>query len=390
MSDLTVEGTAAGADEARAGAAPRDLLYLALEGQRPLGGGARLSLHGVDEVRLGRGKALSARREGATLSVTVPDDRASTKHARLARGAGAWRLVDEGSRNGTYVGDARHVDGELPRDAPFSIGSAVFFVSRGAVRSDEIALGATLAGRREGLASLVPAVAEDLGRLAAIAASDLPVLLLGESGTGKEVLARATHALSKRAAGPFVAVNCGALTTSLLEAQLFGHVKGAFSGAVRDEPGYFRAASGGTLFLDEIGELPEGSQAVLLRALEAREVVPVGATRPVPVDARIVSATLRDVERVREDLRMRLSGYVHRLAPLRERRGDLGLLVAELLPRLAPAVAARARFSPEAARAIAGHAWRLNVRELAQALASALVLAGEAGVVRLADLPAGL
>ncbi|MBK6461427.1 MAG: sigma 54-interacting transcriptional regulator [Myxococcales bacterium] len=393
MGGHTVEGTAVGSGEGSQGAASADLLTLAFEGQRPLAGGARMSLAGVREVHLGRGAAFEARRTGDVLAISLPDDRVSGRHARLLRGSGAasdWTLADDGSRNGTFVGDARHIQGPLAHDQPFSLGSCLFFLSRGALSTHETTLGATLAGRSQGLASLVPPVAEDLGRLAKIAASELPVLLLGESGTGKEVLARATHALSARARGPFVAVNSGALTQSLLEAQLFGHVKGAFSGAVRDEPGYFRAASGGSLFLDEIGELALGSQAVLLRALETREVVPVGSTRPVSVDVRVIAATLRPVESLREDLHMRLAGYSHRLAPLRERMGDLGLLIAELLPRIAPAYASRVRFTPEATRALGAHEWRLNVRELSQALASALVLAGDAGVVRLSDLPAGL
>ncbi|MBL0192827.1 MAG: sigma 54-interacting transcriptional regulator [Myxococcales bacterium] len=370
MGGHTVEGTAVGSGEGSQGAASADLLTLAFEGQRPLAGGARMSLAGVREVHLGRGAAFEARRTGDVLAISLPDDRVSGSHARLLRGSGAasdWTLADDGSRNGTFVGDARHIQGPLAHDQPFSLGSCLFFLSRGALSTHETTLGATLAGRSQGLASLVPPVAEDLGRLAKIAASELPVLLLGESGTGKEVLARATHALSARARGPFVAVNSGALTQSLLEAQLFGHVKGAFSGAVRDEPGYFRAASGGSLFLDEIGELALGSQAVLLRALETREVVPVGSTRPVSVDVRVIAATLRPVESLREDLHMRLAGYTHRLAPLRERMGDLGLLIAELLPRVAPAYASRVRFTPEATRALGAHEWRLNVRELAGA-----------------------
>lgn len=395
MSGRTVEATAptfAGeGDLGPTKGSSVDVLYLVLEGQRPLAAGARMSLRDLDEIRIGRGPSFAAQHHGATLSVTLPDDRVSTRHARLVRAGHDWTLVDEGSRNGTFVLHDRHTEGPLPRDTPFSVGSCLFLLSRATMASDEpCTLGARLAGRAQGLASLVPSVAEGLGRLARIAASNLPVLLLGESGTGKEVLARATHSLSARADGPFVAVNSGALTASLLEAQLFGHTKGAFSGAVRDEPGYFREASGGTLFLDEIGDLPEGSQAVLLRALETSEVVPVGATRPVRVDVRVVAATLRPVESLREDLRMRLSGYSHTLVPLRDRLADLGLIVAELLPRAAPTSAARIRLSPEAVRAMGAHAWRLNVRELLQALSSAVVLAGDASIVRASDLPAGL
>lgn len=383
-----------GSDSATKPGSECDVLYSIFEGQRPLAGGARMALRGVREVRLGRGPSFGAKREGSVLVVTVPDERVSTRHARLVAEGSGWVLVDEGSRNGTYVEHARIVAEArepLALGTTFSVGASLFVLGCARLPEDEtLLLGATLPGRGQGLRSLVPAVAEGLGRLAKIAASDLPVLLLGESGTGKEVLAQATHALSPRSEGPFVAVNSGALTQTLLEAQLFGHVKGAFSGAIKDEPGYFRSASGGTLFLDEIGDLPEGAQAVLLRALETSEVTPVGATRPVRVDVRVVSATLKPVSALREDLRMRLAGYTHSLVPLRDRLPDLGLVVGELLPRVAGARAAKVRFAPEAVRALGTHPWRLNVRELLQALKSAIVLAGEAAIVRGADLPAGL
>src|SRR5262249_24796529 len=155
-----------------------------------------------------------------------------------------------------------------------------------------------------------------LAALARIASMPIPVLLLGESGTGKEVLARAVHTLSGRS-GAFVAVNCGGLSASLIESQLFGHVKGSFTGAGRDEPGLVRAADRGTLFLDEIGDLPLAAQAALLRVLQEREVVPVGGARPVAVDLRVVAATHRPLEKMaakgdfRADLLARLSGYRH-------------------------------------------------------------------------------
>ena len=207
--------------------------------------------------------------------------------------------------------------------------------------------------------------------------SKLSILLLeGESGVGKEVLARTIHLLSGRS-GPFVAVNCGALTSTLVESQFFGHVKGACSGATRDEPGLVRASSGGTLFLDEIGELSPSAQAVLLRVLQEQEVLPVGGTRPVPVDLRIVAATLRPIdtsETFRVDLYARIAAYVHRIAPLRERRGDLGILVAGLLKRVAPDRAERLRLSPELVTGLVGHVWPRNVRELEQVLSVAAVL----------------
>jgi transcriptional regulator with GAF, ATPase, and Fis domain len=211
------------------------------------------------------------------------------------------------------------------------------------------------------------------------------VLVRGETGTGKELVARGVHDASGRR-GVFVAVNCGAIPGGLVESNLFGHVKGAFSGAVRDEPGFFRAASGGTLFLDEIGDLPASSQAALLRALQEREVVPVGGTRPVKVDLRVVAATHQPLESLvdrgafRQDLLARLGGFVMDLPPLRARKMDLGLLVAALVQRLSPARADAVRFTPAAGRALLAHGWPLNTRELEQALSRALVLAGDAEV----------
>src|SRR5262249_27731601 len=169
----------------------------------------------------------------------------------------------------------------------------------------------------------------------------LSVLLFGETGTGKEVLAGAIHRTSART-GAFVAANCGALPAALVESQLFGHVRGAFTGAVRDGPGFVRAADRGTLFLDEIGDLAPPAQAALLRVLEEYEVVPVGTTRAVHVDVRVIAATHRPLDQMaergefRQDLYARLAGFVQRIPPLRERREDLGLLVGGVLGRNPP------------------------------------------------------
>ena len=211
--------------------------------------------------------------------------------------------------------------------------------------------------------------------------SDVTVLLLGESGTGKNVLARAIHAWSARRVAPFVTVACTTLAEHLLESELFGHVKGAFTGAWKDKPGRLEAAAGGTIFLDEIGELAPELQAKLLRFLEERCFERVGDTRTREVDARIVAATNRDLEaevhngRFRSDLFYRLAVVSVRVPPLRERREDLEALVDHLLG----AVAARhrrprPRLDPAALEAITAYAWPGNVRELANALERALVL----------------
>jgi DNA-binding NtrC family response regulator len=238
----------------------------------------------------------------------------------------------------------------------------------------------TLGGRTHGFATLLPDHAQRLRALAQVALTDMPILLLGESGTGKEVLAGGIHALSGRR-GAFVPVNCGAIPESLVEGQLFGHVKGAFSGALRDEPGFVRASDKGTLFLDEIGDLPRTSQAALLRVLQEREVTPLGSTKTAKVDLRGVSATHRRVDTLsssdafRSDLYARIAGYTHHLLPLRDRKPDLGMLVADLLEKAAPGK--EARLTPALGRALYTYEWPLNVRELSHALAAAAVFAAE-------------
>jgi transcriptional regulator with GAF, ATPase, and Fis domain len=209
-------------------------------------------------------------------------------------------------------------------------------------------------------------------------------VLLGETGTGKEVVARALHALSGRT-GAFIPVNCGALPASLLEAELFGHRRGAFTGAVGERTGLVRSAEGGTLFLDEIGELPPASQTAFLRVLQEREVVPIGDDRPVKVDVRLCAATHRDltglVERgaFRDDLFGRISGFTLALPPLADRRADFGLLLRVLLAGIPGA--GELRFAPAALRALLTHRWPLNIRALEKTLLTAATLATE-GVVQ--------
>jgi DNA-binding NtrC family response regulator len=218
------------------------------------------------------------------------------------------------------------------------------------------------------------------------------VLITGESGVGKELVARAVHAASERRRRPFIAINCGAIPETLLESQLFGHVRGAFTSAVQANPGLFVAAAGGTLFLDEIGEMPLPLQVKLLRVLEDRQVWPVGATKLVTVDVRIVASTNRDLAgevaagRFREDLFYRLDVVRVEVPPLRERRGDIPPLVDHLVQRLNAKLGTRVLgVEPAALAALAEHPWRGNVRELENALERAMVL-GSGDVISLADL----
>ncbi|WP_437283879.1 sigma 54-interacting transcriptional regulator [Sorangium sp. So ce406] len=395
MSEARDEPTTLVRTQRRAGpcAEPRPFLFLVLQCQRPLDPSARLSLDGVDEVRFGRGpvRSIERRTEGgrALLDVRLEDGWVSSRHARITRDGGRLRLEDLGSRNGTFVNGVPRQSAQLAEGDVIELGHT-FFLFREVAAPDEDA-GDAAPGQPLGLATFAPALADRFAALRAIAPANIPVVLQGESGTGKEVIARALHALSGRP-GPFVAINCGALPDSLIESELFGHRKGAFSGAAEDRPGLIRAADRGTLFLDEIGDLPATSQTAFLRVLQESEVVAVGATRPVKVDLRVVVATHRDLPAMvdrgdfRGDLFARLSGFVLELPPLRRRREDLGLLIASLLRRAAPDRAAEIALSCEAARALLLREWRLNVRELEKCLATAIVLAGS-GRVELDHLP---
>jgi two-component system response regulator HydG len=216
--------------------------------------------------------------------------------------------------------------------------------------------------------------------LATLRHSESTVLITGESGTGKELVAAALHAASPRAAGPFVPVDCGALPETIIESELFGHERGAFTGAV-GAPGLFRLANGGTLFLDEIGEIPLAVQAKLLRALQTREVRPLGGSSAVPVDIRVIGATNRDLGEMvaagtfRRDLFYRLDVVRLRLPPLRERREDVALLAQHFLEKHRRPDAGVVGFEPEALAALAARSWPGNVRELENAVEAALALA---------------
>ncbi len=217
-----------------------------------------------------------------------------------------------------------------------------------------------------------------------VADTSAAVLIQGESGTGKELIARAIHFNSRRSSKPFLAVNCGALPESLLESELFGHTKGAFTGATADKKGLFRSATGGTLFLDEIGEMPVPLQVKLLRALQEHEVTPLGTSIPVKFDARIVAATNKNLEtevaenRFREDLFYRLNVIEILLPPLRERREDIILLTKHFAGKIARAQNAPEKsVSPEALQTLINYQWQGNIRELENAIERAFILSGD-------------
>jgi transcriptional regulator with AAA-type ATPase domain len=370
--------------------APR--LILICERTRLTSPAMRIALGELTEVTLGRDTTRKLVRDGKTAMVTVPDHEISRKHCAVRRQPAGWEVVDLGSKNGIVV------NGDPTRGTTLTDG-------------DVIEAGSTLMMFREEGGTPEPPGDRDLahdgpqpaafrtvnlelehrlGQLTKIARGGVSVLIRGETGTGKELIARAIHELSGRR-GPFVPINCGALPRNLIESELFGHRKGAFSGANEERDGLVRRAHGGTLFLDEIAELPEESQVALLRVLQDGEVRPIGASDAVKVDIRIVAATHQDIPariadgRFRQDLYARLAGFEMTLPSLRERREDVGSLIAAILPRLAPNPE-RIHLHRSAARALFRYAWPLNVRELEQALRAAVALA-DTGEIRFDHLP---
>ncbi|HEX6764130.1 MAG TPA: sigma 54-interacting transcriptional regulator, partial [Polyangiaceae bacterium] len=365
-------------------------LFLLIECDRPTAGGVRYCLEGLDVVEFGRANERQAHvsdAEPKVLRVGVPGRSMSATHARLVAKGGDFVLEDRGSTNGSFVNGARTTTKVLADGDVIELGHTLFML-RTTIPTPAYAPRVFDSSERPAphpaFATLLPTIAEELVTLGRVAKSELTVLVNGDTGTGKELLARGIHELSERS-GPFVAVNCGALPPNLVESSLFGHVKGAFSGAHRDELGFLRAANQGTLLLDEIGDLPLAAQASLLRVLEEREVVPVGSARPQPFDARVIAATHRNLdalvrdEKFRGDLLSRLGGYKATLRPLAERREDLGLLVKEVLGSLPEA--ANAKLSPEAGLALVRHDYPFNVRELVHELERAVVIS-DGGVIQ--------
>ena len=224
-----------------------------------------------------------------------------------------------------------------------------------------------------------------------VADSEATIMIQGESGTGKELIAREVHYRSRRAQGPFVSINCGAIPRDLLESNLFGHIKGSFTGAVRDSAGMFQVAEGGTFFLDEVGEMPLATQVKLLRALQEREIIPVGGTQPIKIDCRLVAATNADLDRevaegrFRADLFYRLNVIPIKLSPLRQPRDDIPLLVDHFLKRHAQNGTPKT-VSKEAMDLLMKHDWAGNVRELENVMERALIL-DESGTIEPEDLP---
>lgn len=272
-------------------------------------------------------------------------------------------------------------------DFPFDLASDFLpeFLQRSADRIERLALGPTeSAPQFSKILHCSDSVRRQIQLARRIAVHDVPVLVLGETGTGKELFAEAIFAASERVGKPFIAVNCGAIAPELANSELFGHVKGAFTGAVVARKGHFQEADGGTLFLDEVGDLPLETQVRLLRALQAKEVMPLGASKAVKVDVRIIAATHRDLAadvatgRFREDLFHRLAVGILRLPPLRERDGDIDLLTDAFLAQInadarGKPEALEKKMSASAKKLLVQHLWPGNIRELYHTLLRAAI-----------------
>ena len=277
---------------------------------------------------------------------------------------------------------------------PFNIDELVAIVKRALNNGSAKQAVATLdeEGRTSGLIGRSPAMLEVYKMIARVADSRAAVLVTGESGTGKELVARALHNHSSRSTAPFVAVNCGALTETLLESELFGHVKGSFTGAIANKRGIFEQAGDGTVFLDEISETSAGLQVKLLRVLQEKEVVPVGGTAPIVVRARVIAASNSDLETLsrsggfRRDLLYRLNVIQLRLPPLRERRDDIPLLVAHFLRKLTASGQPTIAIDEHAMHCLTNHPWPGNVRELENVIERAVTLS-QGSHITVEDLP---
>jgi transcriptional regulator with GAF, ATPase, and Fis domain len=325
------------------------------------------------EARIGSGK---------NCDLVLRDPTVSRLHLIVRIEGDAIRVTDAGSRNGTLLDSIRVIDAFARPDSMLALGGTTL---RLRMLNDIIELPLSIRERVGGMIGRSIAMRRVFAIIERIAPTDNSVLIEGETGTGKELAAEAIHDESRRSSGPFVVFDCSSVSASLIESELFGHVRGAFTGAVADRPGAFEAASGGTLFLDEIGELPLDLQPKLLRALEQRQIRRVGSNSPRQVDVRIVAATNRslavevDRGRFREDLYYRLAVIPLRLPPLRERLGDIPLLIRHFEKQLQARPGSRPNPPlPEAVvDAFAARAWPGNVRELRNEVARTVSLGAD-------------
>jgi DNA-binding NtrC family response regulator len=369
----------------------------------------RIQLTGATSVLVRRGdanqtsiKPVPSALSGLFGSLELASLKVTKVHAEFGSMDGVgWHVMDEGSKNGTIVDGVRvapRIKTRLRHGSTIEIGPYVFmFIGK---RPETLPSGVPMSIEREahlleaGLPTFNAPLAASFEKLRKVATKTLPVLVLGETGTGKERVARAVHDLSGRR-GVFSVVNCGAIQPSTMLAELFGHTKRAFTGADQDRAGLIRAADGGTLFLDEVGDLSAQAQSALLRTLQEREVLPVGADHPVKVDVRIVAATNYDLtamtreRRFRPDLLERLRGFELVLPTLRQRPEDFGLIVRDIMSRRG--LAQDVHLSTAAYVALRAYSWPQNIRELENVLVGAASLAEDnKNEIDVHHLPEGL
>jgi len=330
-------------------------------------------------------------------TIVLDDARVSRHHLVIrVREDGGYVLSDLGSSNGSFVNGRRVLLPERLRHGDeIKVGGSTFrfhhppsAAQQRQLQDEEYTIATTTKPDEIVVVGTGPAMEEVFRLMRKAAASVIPVLIEGETGTGKELVAHAVHAASTRGSGAFVAVNCAALPEPLLESQLFGHRRGAFTGADRDRVGLFEAANGGSIFLDEIGEMPLTMQSKLLRVLQEGEITPLGETRTRPVDVRVISATNRNLadeveaRRFRDDLFYRLAGFPITLPPLRDRREDIPVLAERFLTAAAHKHRKRvAGLAPHALECLLAFDWPGNVRELQNEVQRAVVLAEEGEAV---------
>lgn len=319
-----------------------------------------------------------------TNDFVVDDPRVSGTHLELTRVGDRVRVHDVGSSNGTWLGAHRVNDIEIAPGAELTIGDSLLRLETDSSVAPPPIVEKESFGELVGRSTVMNELFATLER---IASKELALLVQGETGTGKEEVARAVHHASPRANGPFVVIDATALPEALAESLLFGHEKGAFTGATERRIGFFEAARGGTVFIDEVGELPPALQAKFLRVLERREVIRVGDHTPLPIDVRVISATNRDLRnaidkgRFREDLYFRLAQVRVFVPPLRQRAEDLPLIAARLLAR----AGSETMIDVEALEHLSAMPWPGNIRELNNVLLRASALAKD-GVIRRRDV----
>ncbi len=316
--------------------------------------------------------------------LVLEDQFVSSQHAKLEQREGRWYFTDLSSTNGTWLSGCRVLHAELFPGASLTIGDTK--VTLELVNANQKVSGPKAIPSFEGIVSQDPLMRQVFETIEHVAASEAAVAIHGETGTGKELVARALHGRSFRRDGPLVTINCSGFSESLTDSELFGHIKGAFTGAQSDKKGLFEAAHEGTLFLDEIGELPMNLQPKLLRALELGEVRRVGATSSRQVSVRAISATHRDLiahaaaGKFREDLYYRMSVIPIHLPPLRNRRGDIRLLTQHFFTQIAPRDS-KISWSEEALKKLEDYHWPGNIRQLKNVLQRTLLLRNQQTVI---------